>query len=205
MTNKGMTRRQFIRDASRVVVGSSLIFGAPDIVRAQSQKKSRVILIRDADVLDASGNPRQEIVLRMLDEAVVALTGKPNPLEAWKTIIRPDDIVGIKTNVWKYLSTTAQVEQSLKQRVMDAGVRESQIGIDDRGVLKNPLFQRSTALINARPMRTHHWSGVGTLIKNYIMFSRIPQAITPIPALIWLPSGMSRSSRARPGLMCWSC
>lgn len=170
MTIKGMTRRQFIRYASRAVLGSSLILGTPGIVRAQSRIKSKVILIRDADVLDGSGNPRQEIVLKMLDEAVVALTGKSHPLEAWKTIVRPDDIVGIKTNVWQYLPTTAQVEQSLKKRVIDSGVRQSQIGIDDRGVLENPLFQRATALINARPMRTHHWSGVGTLIKNYIMF-----------------------------------
>ena len=170
MTKKGMTRRQFIRDASCAVLGGSLILGAPDIVRAQSQKKSRVILIRDADVLDASGSIRQKTVLKMLDEAVVALTGKTSLLEAWKTIVRPADIVGIKTNVWQYLPTTPQVEQALKQRVMDAGVKESQIGIDDRGVLNNPLFQSSTALINARPMRTHHWAGVGTLIKNYIQF-----------------------------------
>jgi hypothetical protein len=32
------------------------------------------------------------------------------------------------------------------------------------------VFQKATALINSRPMRAHHWAGVGTLIKNYIMF-----------------------------------
>ena len=53
---------------------------------------------------------------------------------------------------------------------MDAGVKEADIGIDDRGVLRHPVFQRTTALINCRPMRSHHWSGVGSLIKNYIMF-----------------------------------
>ena len=41
----------------------------------------------------------------------------------------------------------------MKKRMMDAGVKESQIGIDDRGVLKNPIFLGATALINARPMR----------------------------------------------------
>ncbi len=40
------------------------------------------------------------------------------------------------------------------------------MAVDDRGVLQNPVFNRSTALINVRPMRAHHWSGLGTLIKN---------------------------------------
>ena len=48
------------------------------------------------------------------------------------------------------------------------------IAIDDRGIRENPVFMRSTALINVRPMRTHHWSGLGTLLKNYIMFTSAP-------------------------------
>ena len=126
--------------------------------------------MRNKDVMDSNGNPREDIVLKMLDEALTALTGKKQPLDAWMTLVTPDDIVGIKTNVWQYIPTTKQVEQALKKRIMDAGVPESQISIDDRGVLDNPVFQRATALFNARPMRTHHWSGVGSLIKNYIMF-----------------------------------
>jgi hypothetical protein len=37
----------------------------------------------------------------------------------------------------------------------------------------------ATALINARPMRTHHWSGVGSLIKNYIQFVKKPHEFHP--------------------------
>jgi hypothetical protein len=129
-----------------------------------------VILVRNKEVLDNNGTPREEVVRTMLDQALTLLTSKKDPMDAWKTILMPDDIVGIKTNVWQYIPTTAQVEQALKKRVMDVGVKESQIGIDDRGILENPIFQNATALINARPMRTHHWSGVGSLIKNYIMF-----------------------------------
>ncbi len=32
------------------------------------------------------------------------------------------------------------------------------------------IFLKATVLINARPARTHHWSGVGSCIKNYIMY-----------------------------------
>jgi hypothetical protein len=66
------------------------------------------------------------------------------------------------------------VEQALKRRIMEVGVPEDEIGIDDRGVLYNSRFTQSTVLINARPMRAHAWSGVGSLIKNYIMFVERP-------------------------------
>lgn len=62
---------------------------------------------------------------------------------------------------------------------MGSGVEESNISIDDRGVLDNPVFKKATALINARPMRTHDWSGVGSLIKNYIMFHPKPYEYHP--------------------------
>ena len=50
------------------------------------------------------------------------------------------------------IPTTEPVESALKQRVLDVGVKPSDVAIDDRGVLGNPVFRRSTALINARPM-----------------------------------------------------
>jgi hypothetical protein len=167
---KGITRRQFLKDTSTAVIGSTLLLGMTDPVFSNETKTSTVVLVRNNEVLDENGSPRDQIVLEMLDSAVTRLTGKNDPVEAWKTFIKPEDIVGIKTNEWNYLPTTKQVEQALKKRVMDAGVAETNIGIQDRGVYKEPLFKKATALINARPMRSHHWSGVGSLIKNYITF-----------------------------------
>jgi len=112
----------------------------------------------------------------MLDEAVCALLGEKDPVAAWKTLIRPSDIVGIKTNVWRPIDTGEAVEQALKRRIMDAGVSENRIGMDDRGVLRNPIFHNATALVNARPARTHYWAGMGSCIKNYITFVPQPSA-----------------------------
>jgi hypothetical protein len=166
MQKKVFTRRQFMVNTLIAAIG----LGMPKNPFAHQQKKSRVILVRNRDVLDNNGTPRDDMVRAMLDQAVAMLVGANDPRDAWKTIIMPDDIVGIKTNVWHYLPTPAPVEQALKKCVRDAGVSEDRIGIDDRGVLENPIFHHATALINVRPMRTHHWSGVGSLIKNYIMF-----------------------------------
>ncbi len=159
-----------MKNSTLAAIGSPIFLGKKGLVFPGQGQRTKVILVRDNNVLDDSGKPKYEVVLDMLDRAVTTLTGEKDAVQAWKTFINPDDIVGIKSNVWTYIPTTSQVENALKKRVMDTGVDESNIGIDDRGVLRNPIFKRATALINARPMRSHHWSGVGSLIKNYIMF-----------------------------------
>jgi hypothetical protein len=167
-----MTRRQFGLSLA-ALGGVSLLPGR--VWAGAAASKTKVILVRDAGVLDEKGKPKRDVVLRMLDDAVAALTGKKG-LDGWKVLLRPSDVVGIKTNRWQYLSTTSEVESAIEQRVRDVGVKAQDIAVDDRGVLKHPVFQRATALINARPMRTHHWAGVGSLLKNYIMFSPQPSS-----------------------------
>jgi hypothetical protein len=174
MSPRPITRRDFLKVASAAPLAGAVV---PALARpASPEAKVRVVLVRDARAMDASGARDAGIIQAMLDDGVRALTGEEDILKAWKTLIRPDDTVGLKTNVWRYIPTTAEVEQAIKRRVMEAGVPEDRIGIDDRGVLRHPVFQRATALINARPMRTHDWSGVGSLIKNYIMFTPQPSA-----------------------------
>jgi hypothetical protein len=105
--------------------------------------------------------------------------GTDDPIGAWKQIIKPEDMVGIKSNVWRYLPTTSEVEGLIKKRILDAGVPEENIGIDDRGVRRNAKFQNATAIVNIRPARTHDWSGIGGCIKNPIMFSPSPPKYHP--------------------------
>ncbi len=176
---RSISRRQFIKSASVAAVGTTLLLSGQEATAPAKSGKSRVVLVRDLNVLDENGNPRYAVVEEMLDKGIVALTGRPDPRSAWKTIIRPDDVVGIKNNRWPYLRTTAEVENAIKKRVIEVGVKEADISVDDLGVLQNPVFQRATALINARPMRSHHWAGVGSLIKNYIMFIPEPISIHP--------------------------
>jgi len=176
MSPRALTRRDFLKVASIGPLAGTLVPGLLGARTFQASSRSKVVLIRDAAALDAAGKPDPAVIQKMLDAAVCELLGGADPVAAWKTIIKPDDIVGIKTNVWSYIPTTAPVEQALKRRIMDAGVAEDRIAIDDRGVLRNPVFQKATALVNARPARTHHWAGMGGLIKNYIMFTPQPPA-----------------------------
>ncbi|MBS3818375.1 DUF362 domain-containing protein [bacterium] len=168
MRKKGLTRRDFLRLAAVSPLAGAFLSGPYS--KSQSSK-SKVVLIRDKNALEAFKNPDQEVIQKMLDDAVTTLLDVQDPVNAWKTLVKPSDVVGIKSNVWHYIPTPAEVEKAIKKRVMDAGVPEKNIGIDDRGVKRNPVFEKATVLINARPGRTHHWSGMGSCIKNYIMFT----------------------------------
>ena len=169
-SKKIITRRDFIRAGSCLAMGG--LMGLPLLRNSHAKKpsKSRVVLIRDKSVIDSQGHPSPGVLQVMLDKAVTALLEETNPVSAWKRLVKPNDIVGVKSNVWHYLPTPAPLEEAVRKRLMDAGIKKELISIDDRGLLRNPIFERSTALINVRPMRTHHWSGLGTLLKNYIMF-----------------------------------
>ncbi|MGD9034549.1 MAG: DUF362 domain-containing protein [Desulfobacteraceae bacterium] len=171
---KVITRRDFMRASSCVAMGS--LMGLPLLGKssAKTPEKSRVVLVRNKNVLDSQGQPRFPVLQEMLDQAVTSLLGEPDPVSAWKQLVKPSDVVGIKSNVWHYLPTPRALEEAIQMRLMDAGVKQENFDVDDRGVLGNPVFERATVLINARPMRTHHWSGLGTLLKNYIMFVSWP-------------------------------
>ncbi len=184
---KTITRRDFLRGtaygAFSVALSASFKEGA------RTEEKVRVILVRDKEAIDSQGQINSKVVERMLDQGVCELLGERDPVEAWRRLVKPNEIVGIKSNEWYPLPTPVELERAIMKRIMDVGVPKKNIGVDDRGVLKNPLFKSSTALINVRPLRTHHWSGIGGCIKNYIMFVSTPwlyhgNACSPL-ASIW--------------------
>lgn len=178
MKSKNLTRREFIK-AGSMAAAATLFVNYPQSVLAQQQSKSRVVLIRSKDVLDKYNRINSAELQRMLDEAVKTLFETKNAALAWKKIIKPEDVVGIKSNVWRYLRTPLELESAIKKGIISAGVSEQNISINDQGILRDPVFKKSTALINTRPMRTHYWAGVGSLIKNYIMFVEKPSDYHP--------------------------
>jgi hypothetical protein len=168
MTTRHLTRREFLRLTAGTTVAASLGGGIARSARAELAAK--VVLIRHADAVGPQGTVNGEVIQAMLDEAVAKLFGTEHAGDAWRGLVKPTDVVGIKTNGWNRLPTPAELEAAIRRRVLDAGVAEKNLGIADSGVLSNPIFLNATALVNTRPLRTHHWAGVGTCLKNYIQF-----------------------------------
>lgn len=169
-----ITRRDFLKGAAGVLVASAGVTGISKNTKAQT--KTRVILIRSADVFGSDYGINIDLVREMLDDGLCAIAGKKEARAAWREVFNKTDVVGIKSNVWHYLPTPKEVEKVIEHRLRDVGIPPKNIAADDRGVLDNPVFARASALVNVRPLRTHHWSGVGGCLKNYIMFVRNPLA-----------------------------
>ena len=172
MKKNTVTRRDFLRGTAGMVMAAGL--GVPALSEAEAEDRARVVLIRHPKVLGADGRADGTILQPMLDEAVQTLAGEKNPSAAWQKFFKKSDVVGIKTNVWTHLPTPKEMEEAIRRRLLEVGIPEAALAVDDRGVRGNPVFQKSTALVNVRPIRTHHWSGVGSCLKNYIMFVRFP-------------------------------
>ncbi|MFQ6037564.1 MAG: DUF362 domain-containing protein, partial [Candidatus Aminicenantales bacterium] len=181
-----ITRRDFMKGSTFALLSTALGFSS------RSGKKSRVVLIRHREVLDANSVIDETLLEKMLDEAVAALFDAKDGREAFRSIVKPDDVVGIKSNVWSYLPTPRELEKAIVKRLLDAGVRKENISIDDHNVRTNPVFKRATSLINVRPLRTHYLAGMSGCLKNYIMFAESQPAYHPdscaqLGALFHLP------------------
>jgi len=196
MKKKVMTRRDFLRAATVAPLAGALACAAREIPppkgdpltdvpyspippgkkmypppgRRAAVQKSRVVLVRDQNAVSEDRKFNAEVVQKMLDDAVTVLFDEKDPVAAWKKIVKPTDIVGIKTNSWRFLPTGKEVEKAIQRRIMDVGVPEDKMAVADGGVLNNPIFKEATVLINARPARCHYWAGMGSCIKNYIQF-----------------------------------
>ncbi len=171
---EGLTRRDFFKGAGLAAVGSAVGLTGAATKAYATQTTSRAVLIRDESAVSEAGVISGARIQAMMDQAMVSLFGMEDPAECWKLIIKPEDVVGLKTNSWTNLPTPPELVAVFRRGVMGAGVPEENIDEGDRDVLRRDIFQRATALINSRPMRTHSWSGVGSLIKNYITFDNPP-------------------------------
>ena len=190
MEEKILTRRDFLRVAGGTAMVAAL--GSGILGEAQADPTAKVVLIRNAEVLGSDNKVQGEILQSMLDEAVKSLLGTNEPLEAWQKLIKSSDVVGVKSNEWAKLPTPKALEGAIKRRLLDVGVAEENLSIADRGVLNNPIFLKATALLNVRPLRTHHWAGVGTCLKHYIQFipdrpSYHPEACAALGQIWTLP------------------
>ena len=170
---KGLTRRDFIRGT----VGATLAVSVLGVPWAKGSEKaigpSLVTVVRDKNVMDAGFKVNSNILQGMLDRTVLQVTGKRKIREAWADLVKPDDIVGLVPT--PHLNPTHEelvdvVKASLMKEV---GIPEKNI-IMAQGGKRRP--GKCTALISMPALKGHWLTGIGTVIKNYIMYSGRPSS-----------------------------
>jgi hypothetical protein len=183
-----LTRRDFMRGTA--YAGMAITLGMARATAAPSPQslKSRVVVIRDADVLDAKNNVQSEVLERILNDGVKALAGAEAAREAWSRYFRPDDKVTIKSNVM-ITPTRPELVRAIMKGIATAGVPIDEIRVWDRnGGGKGPdqadprtwdwhpgfdansvsnAVHQATALVNVPGLKNHVVSGLGAALKNW--------------------------------------
>ncbi len=174
--SKHLTRRDFMRGtagAAAALGASAFGFDHLDAIAAQAKRPPRsaaVTLLRDRAALTASHDVDVPVLTRMVGEMIVRTTGERTPRLGWQAIVKPSDVVGIVPT--EHLNPThRELFEAVRQSLVDAGVPAKNVVNANGGIEK---ARACTALIALPALKAHWLTGIGTVLKNYILFSGRP-------------------------------
>jgi uncharacterized protein (DUF362 family) len=150
-TRRIANRREFLK---RAIAGAALLRGGggAELFAASEQgaatMKSRVAIARDPQLRGTGATVDSGRILSLLDRAMQALFDRDRPIEAWRTLVRPGESVGLKVNTLggRGISTNVQLVEAICERLQEAGVKSAGIVVWDRDTeeLEHAGFHVST-------------------------------------------------------------
>ncbi len=169
---KGLTRRDFIRGTVGAALGASIVGTNWISVSDAAARSSVVTVVRDKNVMDASFTVDSVNLEKMLEQTILTFTGQKNSKDAWLSLVKPDDIIGLVAT--EHLNPThGEVVDAVKSSLMDVGIPKENI-VMAQGGLHKP--KACTALIALPALKAHWLTGIGTVFKIYILYSGSPSS-----------------------------
>jgi len=172
LTTEGITRREFLKGT--VGAAGLALYGGPALAAAGGGKgsKSVVAIARSAQALTGDGQVDTSVTAEILRTSVAQAVGTGSAQEAWKKLFQQTDIIGIVTS--KAVNPThMEIVDLIKADLKAAGVPEANFRLPGRDV---EVVKQCTALICLPALKAHWLTGIGTVLKNYIMFSGKPSS-----------------------------
>ena len=125
-------RREFLRTVAAGAVLAGGTQGLPAFLSAR--EKTTVVNARDPLLRGTGSSPDSGRLLKMLDRGMQALYGTDSPLEAWKKVAKPSEVVGLKVNglSGRGGSTSPLLVALICQRLQEAGIPQNHLVIWDR-------------------------------------------------------------------------
>ncbi len=166
-----LTRRDFLKGTLGTTIGASVL--GPGFLKAggMASGSSLVTIVRDENAMDASNNVNVSALKTMLDQTLIKLTGKTTPKDAWLSLVKPDDTIGLVPT--PHLNPTHQeVVDAVRNSLIAAGIPGEKI-LGAQGGPDKP--EACTALIGLPGLKAHWLTGIGTVMKLYIMYSGNPR------------------------------
>jgi hypothetical protein len=194
-----LSRRDFLAGTTAAAAAiaahaGEAVLAAPTTQPTRTSTHPTVVQTR-SDIVVNGRRVHPRVLAAMLDAGLTRLTGAPTSQEAWRRILKPDDVVGLKFNRSgaKELGTTEPLADALIQSLMAAGwdparivpievspstydaTRTSRPVTDwddyevDFGSGKDELasvLRQVTALVNVPFLKTHNIAGMTACLKN---------------------------------------
>jgi len=159
------TRRDFLRSTT-----AAATLAATGVPLLSAPASSSVLVLRDQKAMVDDYTVDAGAVRKMVSETVMRVTGEKTPKSAWLSLVKPTDRVGLVST--PHLNPThPQVVAAVREQLREAGIPDANIR-DGQGNLE--LAEACTALISLPALKAHWLTGIGTVLKNYIMFSGHP-------------------------------
>ncbi len=98
------------------------------------EAKSKVVIARDPLLQTSENSLDSARLLKTLDRALQSFYACDSPIEAWKHVVRPGEVVGLKVNclAGRGNSTRVQLVEAICERLQQAGIPQNNIVIWDR-------------------------------------------------------------------------
>ena len=169
---KPLTRRNFLRGTLGTTLGMSLIDKNWLKAGEKGASPSLVTIVRDKSAMDATNSVNPGILRTMLDQTLINLTGQKTTKDAWLSLVKPEDTIGLVPT--PHLNPTHQeIVDAVKNSILDAGIPENKI-LNAQGGPDKP--KACTALIALPALKAHWLTGIGTVMKIYILYSGRPSS-----------------------------
>jgi hypothetical protein len=162
-----ITRRDFVRGSVAAALGVSV----PAKAWEQSTgRSSTVVLVRNEKVLGAGNEVNVQVLRQMLGQTVLQVTGTKSEKEAWRSLANPEEIVGLVPT--PHLNPThRELIEAVRSALVEAGIPQNHIRMATGG---EDDAKACSALIALPALKAHWLTGIGTVLKNYILFSGQP-------------------------------
>jgi hypothetical protein len=167
-----LTRRDFIRGTIGVTLSASILGIKWPKGESEAAGSSLVTIVRDKNAMDSSKNVDSTILEKMLEQTLIKITGQNNTKDAWLSLVKPNDVIGLVPT--DHLNPTHdEVVDVVKSSLVDAGIPEDKIRLAQGGP-RNP--KKCDSLIALPALKAHWLTGIGTVLKLYIMYSGSPSS-----------------------------
>jgi len=109
---------------------------------------------------------------KMLEQTLIKFTGEENVKDAWLSLVKPSDKIGLVPT--PHLNPTHdEVTDAVKSSLIESGIPEGNITLAQGGPEKP---KACTALIGLPGLKAHWLTGIGTVLKLYILYSGSPRS-----------------------------